>query len=562
MSSLTSIELLDRRLHTYTQIFVARVGTMTRFGLDSSASSGGAVVSRRALGDSAIQLSCLSPDGRAVHTVVSYEDSIAIQTSSLPLKGTTEDDTWDSDEPAVVRTRLPDSVAAIIGSDGAPPRELLCVETSGSPEPKTTVGGTVLRLLPLLCLYTQRSAFLLQLGYPENFQKDAAEDTVDGLCVTALQPFESQLASLGLDYAIVRIRAAPNQNWGFATYAPRGAMAMLAHDKATNHYSLFLNHGMSTRTPQMPMLKFGMETCGDEGAETITDFSFCQSQALSLLASVSINLLKGNGDVLAASPIVFDGTMVLRSAYEETIQYLQNAHQDAENSLAKQQQCKVAFVFFDEAFCDIGDPDFLKACVFTGNEQSPTLWPLQEPAPIVMADSNEDGNNNPAVSIEPFACRGLIGVAIGHQQPSVDFAAMSPSAILPRFVYEGEGNKAILNEELKKGLGTIVESIDFDMRGVANKASGMACLIRDPMKEKLIHYQSNQCIISISTSALLNVSRELWQNEEGKGSPEEEESRAWTAMEIHNPEIQFIGAVVSTDVRLGHVLVGSLSNGK
>lgn len=536
---------------------------MVRFGLSSPQSPVGLTFVEDTKGKSPpIQLACLSEDGRSIHCIRAVEGGrYVIETSALPLQGTT-DEKWESNSPSTIRTELPDTVASMLSVD--PVIDFLCVEGDAGPSRTDGVLPPGHHPLSLLCLYTRHSAFLLQLSYPGSFSEHGV---TAGTCVSVQQPFQTVLDSLSSGLSIVRIRAAPHQRLGYATFSPPGSMAMLTHDATSNTYAFSLFHGVSEAMGSFQVttpLEFGIESWGDERDNAITDFNFCQSNELSLLASISVHFLKGSGEVWGASPVVFDGSIVASVTFQQSWDFVDSVGEtDFLDNPAKKRQYRAARMFLKDAFRTTGDSDIMTSFVFNGRNQSSTSWPIQLQGPLIMPCEEE--YRNEAVVIEPFFSQDLVGVAIGRRNSAVDFAIMPPSALLPRFKYESSEDYKDLNEDLM-GLGVVVERVDLDLgngdEGGSPQSNKAANLIRDPIKENLIHFVSNHHVLSILTHEMGNFSKRIRRATDGPTVTRE--TKAWVSLEVLNSGIgtKINGAAISSDARLGHVLLAVLSDGE
>ena len=518
-------------------------------------------------GETPLQLACTSEDGRSVHVLVQDNagSGFAIHTWALPLQGTTDQE-WEPDMPRVIHTALPDGVSSMLSVET--PLELICVEGDAGPD-KSVDGPN--RLLSILCVYTRHAAFLLQLGYPDSFRPYDGTP-VDGVCLSVQEPFQSFLLSESSGRSIVRIRPAPHQRLGYVLCSPQGSMAMLTQDAVDNSYSLVLYHGVTGYNERLPLtvaIAFGMESLGDGGADRITDFNFGQSNELSLLASISVHFLKGSGEVWGASPVLCEGAVVPQVFFQQCWEYM-NAEADGElgpdgipPNPAKQRQYRGACAYLHAAFStDLAtDSDFLTSVLFTGDKESPTYWPVQLQGPIVRPNNETPGVR--AAALEPFFAQNLVGIAIGYTDPAIDFAVIPPSALVPRFQFEDGTDGAVIDTRLTQ-FGVVVESVELSMPAddetVADTRPDRqrTILVRDPVKENLIHILTKNCVISVQGSGPGAFSRKIrGVNDSGNTV----ETRAWVSFVSTNPG-SLIGAVVSADARLGHALIACRKDGK
>lgn len=378
-------------------------------------------------------------------------------TQLLPLEGTTSSSLEEEEEREAVRrhddaegreakrkrrrqaktiaTPLPSEVRASLEVDE--PIGLICVDdddpsfrVSHSPsrpfddDDDDEIGGGVRgdgdgrrRNLPLLCLYTRKSAFLLRIrcdpppppahdrkaiGFGSEVPADSGSATT-GRVLRVTEPFESHLLGCPPSTSIVRIRPAPSRRvgggggGGSPLLCPPGSMAML-----TTECSLVLCHGRrppasraasfrsedeeedegGEGTVTVP-LSFGVEDVVDPSAEVV-DFAFRtpgavpppplgtsdgDSSSPALLAATTVLLLRKSGAVHAAGPILFDGTLAPRSYVRSARLYLQHeietyaerAREERSLGGAKWRRAKASSQYLLDAFGRVDDDDNAKA---------------------------------------------------------------------------------------------------------------------------------------------------------------------------------------------------------
>jgi len=151
----------------------------------------------------------------------------------------------------------------------------------------------------------------------------------------------------------------------------------------------------------------------------------------------------------------------------------------------------------------------------------------------------------------------LVGVAVGYTIEVVDVAVASPSALIPRFQFESAEDTSELDSEIAYGF--IVNRIDVSgAEWVTHKIH----LIPDPIMESVVHLVTPYHIISICT----NSARIASHKAAAKGvDSKRTKTTAWSCLDVsffQGKQNPVIGAVVSGDVQLGHVLIARLSNGK
>jgi hypothetical protein len=505
---------------------------------------------------SSVKLSCLSPDGRAVHSYVTRNSMAVIETHSLPLAGTVEgndDDLRNQDVPLVVRTTLPDHVATALKRYSA--LELLCVDVDAD-APGTTAKS--LKKLPRLCLYSKKDVFLLELGY--HVASGASE--VEGIVVSVSEPFDQVLIGNSTSTSIIRIRQAPQQFKGYVTLCPAEAMAMLTHDNVVNEYTVTLYHGKgsSLSTP----LVHGMEQL-DEQMEQITDFCFCQSNAFSLLSSLSVAFLKASGEVLQASPVLFRGTVVPQDAVTKTLVYLEGQIARHEPTTTRGRQFRSARQYIVDCFPNENS----RGHFVTGQARSSAFeWPAQMQGPVLLLPESDDFETL-AAAIEPVPAGDFCGLAIGHLGYKVEFGLLAPTLFIPRFQLESREDTMKLDQDLN--WGAITNRVDLrDDENEQQPICSSLALVRDPIMDTVVHYVTPHGISSISTNALRIAANKIRPAEtSGMFSPPSKRkdlpprTTGWSCLEVSNIDTakSVVGAVVSGDVQFGHVLIARLSNG-
>lgn len=558
---------------------------------------------------STVNLSCMSPDGRAVHSLsVNDSGSCFIETHTLPLVGTVEFQDSDSsvlgsDKPSIIRTRLPQRVATAL--QRYPATELLCVDvdsppSSTHPESPDYIGSPPLggRMkkqsinLPSLCLYTEVDVFLLDISY--EVTPGAAE--VEGTVWSLQEPYEQFLMD-NPSCSIVRIRQAPQKYKGYATLCPPGAMAMLTVDRHNGEYCLCLYHGKAgsiAGSIQLTVHYFPKEEL-DDPSERITDFCFCQSSTLSLLSSLTVVFLKGSANVFFASPILFRGTVIPSLTIAKTLEFLDASIQEQNGKTAQWRQYRTAKQFLIDAFPDNGRSNFIMTA--TTNHSVALEWPIQLQGPLLLTPDADDDYQSliTAATIEPFGSAGeLSSFCIGYYGDVVDFCVASPSVFVPRFTLEPEEDTYNLDEDLARGLtvnrvslrnvdeATLVGEVSASYDGPTYKTKRVQ-LIPDPIMDTVIHYVSPTSVVSISsnvTRVVTNHAREKARQHcsssssgsdsalfspPSKRSDLQPKTTAWMCLDVafidgvQNP---VVGAVVSCDVQLGHVLVTRLASGQ
>jgi hypothetical protein len=511
---------------------------------------------------SSVKLSCLSPDGRAVHSYVTRNSMAVLETHSLPLAGTVEgsdDDVRNQDIPQVVRTTLPDHVATALKR--YPALELLCVDVDAADSSGSTTTKS-LKKLPRLCLYSKKDVFLLELAYTAVASGGVRE--VEGIVVSVSEPFDQVLIGNSTSTNIIRIRQAPQQFKGYITLCPAEAMAMLTHDNVMNEYTVTLYHGKGP--PLSTPLVHGMEQL-DEQMEQITDFCFCQSSAFSLLSSLTVALLKASGEVLQASPVLFRGTVVPQDAVTKTLVYLEAQIARHEPTTARGRQFRSARQYIVDCFPNENS----RGHFLTGQARSSAFdWPAQMQGPVLLLPESDDFETT-ATAIEPVPAGDFCGLAIGHLGYKVEFGLLAPTLFIPRFQLESREDTMKLDQDLN--WGAIVNRVDLrDDENEQQPVCSSLALVQDPIMSSVVHYVTPHGISSISTNALViaaNKIRPTETNSSGLFSPPSKrrdippKTTGWSCLEVSNVDKakSVVGAVVSGDVQYGHVLIARLSNG-
>ena len=497
------------------------------------------------------QLSCLSPDGRSVHSL----SADYIETHSLPLEGSTDDEIVVRNMPVMVRTRLPQRVLTALTIESAV--ELVCVEADAIP----TNPSPLKKLIPLLCLYTRKSVFMIQISHPLT-----TVGVAQGEILSVLEPFESILLQSS-SIEIIRLRPAPQRYMGFACLCPRASMALLVKDTSVNEFRIILHHGNGRLTTP---LEFSLEELGE--VNSICDFCFGQSNELALLATISIYLLQQGGNVLAASPILFHGTVVSVAVARDALEYLDDLIV-SEKRDAQFRRAKAAQYMLLQAFGNVSgkdDFDTISAQVGVGGANHATKWPVQIQGPVIISPYTEPDDECKAVAIENFFSMDLVGLVIARAGNRCDFCVTSPSALLPRTSYESIDNPwdtDILNEDLKD-LGAVIERIEVDTLD-ANQPSTLTALLRDPSDATMIHLVSDSVVLTFVTNAMEIFSNKVRDTggQPGFVSPSKKhraplKSTAFTSVAVTaDLTVTLQGATVTNDAQLGHTLIARLSDG-
>ncbi|KAL3903992.1 MAG: hypothetical protein SGILL_010239 [Bacillariaceae sp.] len=236
-----------------------------------------------------------------------------------------------------------------------------------------------------------------------------------------------------------------------------------------------------------------------------------------------------------------------------------------------------AKVFISDAFPISGNSNFI-ATAFKDKESSnsPAFeWSVQLQGPLIILEQQEDENFNgtqyQAKSIVPFAgADDLVGFAVGSTNELVDIAVASPSSLIPRFTHETWEDGGVLDTDLPTGI--CVNRIDLSN---TETATSNIQLIPDPIMECVVHLVTPEHIMSVSTNTArvaANKAREASSPPASQGmfsppsrrSDLEPKTTAWSCLDVsffQGKQNPVVGAVISNDVQLGHVLVARLLNG-
>jgi len=320
---------------------------------------------------------------------------------------------------------------------------------------------------------------------------------------------------------------------------------------------------------------------------------------LPLLSSLTVAFLKVSGEVHFATPIVFHGTVVPSQTVTRTLDFLESSLKESEPNTADWRQFRTAKQFIVDAFALNGRSNFVTVGqVTTGNTSSRPRplsevfnWPVQMQGPILLPPQLEastyGGENSDfqtmmsAGYIESFASKGdLVGFGIGHLSKIVDFAVVSPSSFIPRFKLESSNDAYDLDQDL--AIGHVTNRVDLggsDAAGENATVKGIK-LIADPLMDNVIHFTTPNQIISVSTNTTRIASNKVREH----GSPEvvggggdrrvfspvsrrsdlRPKTTAWSCLDatfFQGRQNPIVGAVISDDVQLGHIMVVRLANG-
>jgi hypothetical protein len=517
-----------------------------------------------------VRLACLSTDGRYVHSLGVRERSIVSQ--RLPIRSDNDNGNSSSGqspmgsplgrgaapEILMITTPLPDVVKMALDVDA--PLELLPLDwEDASPSrghgtnrrARTGARGSAASEHSL-CLYTAKAVFVLQLSYDK---ENAVEGVVEGRVDSIREPFESVLFG-SFDVSVVRVRSGPHQRRGSSMISPAQSLAVLVRNRELGEYSLVLSHSYRGTYPLTTPVAFGSEL-PDDRDDAVVDFCFAQSRALSALSSMTVLFLKASTDILAASPVVFHGSIVPNPALEEASQFLLSLSNSHARTTPQSRQARVAQRYLKDVF---NEPSglFRTAVLFPAATRPPSvLWQAQIQGPVLFASrihEDQDAFPSPALTLEPFGRSDYVSAAVGRES-RVDFAVLSPTAVLPRFTLETDRDRAELDDAVYKK-SAWVERVAFGATPTNRwPEPSTVLLLQDPAMDTHLHHVTPKRVVTISTTVLEETSRRL----QGKRA-DPTRTAAWQCLNAPGPHpVQ--GAVMdSTSVCDTHLVV-RLSNG-
>lgn len=343
----------------------------------------------------------------------------------------------------------------------------------------------------------------------------------------------------------------------------------------------------------------------DDHGEKIRVVDFCFTTFASIL------LLCNDGSVYGASPLLFDGSIVPRTEVLDAISRLDaeidelSLSSETEGMEARLRQCKAAKRYWMDAFGLDGtcfgatvtgrDSYYVSASVTHRSKKTVSramAWQSRIQGPFVVTSSDEETRYFSSFQcIEPFGVRGVVE---GFVVASRDLASSStvevgfgilPShgaVLLPRFEFESDADCHFI-DNLVRGTGMIMERvlIKNDNEGEEEVEGDMATpraralvsaspqgalrscsLVIDPLDDLMVHVVTDSRIATVSTTALTVTSRSIQSRLEGSedAAPEDIRTKVWSCLETASND-SLVGAGVSRDVHLGHILVARMSDG-
>ncbi len=423
------------------------------YGLQSSQSQTQAQAlaqsrSSSSFNSSSVSLSCLSPDGLSVHSLLpngndndmhNGSSTCTIVTRFLPLHQAPDDESESSssaytynDESKSTSSRrsnkfksnnmtiksittvLPTHVQNSFRVD--PPLEMICIDNDTTPtaSSKTTTVGGSMKNIPLLCIYTKSSAYVIQIQYPlqtaDTDGHNVHVDNIRGQVKEIHEPFEAYLTSKGnMSPTICRIKSAPhsyihNGNL-YSTLCKRGAMVMLvtnnnngdgADGDGSEEGEIILFHGyenvntngnadtnqfeggedfnttMEASFSQHHITSPATIHSEQTDMSPIVDFCFMPSASTSASASASASastnnnslwnamtliLSTRNGSLYALSPILFHDTIISKDQVIHAVNYMKKiclqydpTHTTSTTHLMEYRRARATLQFLNDAF--------------------------------------------------------------------------------------------------------------------------------------------------------------------------------------------------------------------
>jgi hypothetical protein len=274
---------------------------------------------------------------------------------------------------------------------------------------------------------------------------------------------------------------------------------------------------------------------------------------------------------------------------------LEEEIEEAAGKEARIRQSKAAKRYWRDAFGldTVSDSYYVNATVLRGKHgrreiSQAMTWESRLQGPFVMIGDNEDGMT--CQCIESFGNAGVVeGFVVARQDAAstsceVGFGIIPGRGVvlLPRFEFESVDDCYEI-DDLVRGTGMIVERalIRNDDEGeekegatVANSRAlvlsvpGMrtCSLVVDPLDDQMVHIATNSRIVTASTTALAVTSKCFQSRLDGKSIRDSNadmtsiRTKVWSSFDSIQGTL--VGAGVSKDVHLGHILVAMMSDGK
>ena len=324
---------------------------------------------------SSLALSCQSPDALSIHTLIN--NNTCIQTQTLPI----DSNNSTTSTNITIRTELPSWLISIFKID--PPIELLCLDNDTSitstlksslSNHDTNDGGNGIKVnLPLLCLYTNKGVYILQITLSTKSSKTLNDKVIFmGKVESIHEPLETYLQD---NLFIQRIRPAPYTHiaggmlHNLSPFIPKGCMAILLSSSSShqspqqqedyyyqpveeeNEYSysqLILFHGidhyiknkdksnimkyltiseMNTIDPLVDFTFLSSSNSSTSINDSSTTNTSCTTSSIwnntsSFWNGLSIVLSTNESELYTMTPIVFHGMAIPRHYITNSIQWI------------------------------------------------------------------------------------------------------------------------------------------------------------------------------------------------------------------------------------------------
>jgi hypothetical protein len=254
--------------------------------------------------------------------------------------------------------------------------------------------------------------------------------------------------------------------------------------------------------------------------------------------------------------------------------------------------------------------EYSTARLFSSNNNSSAgagSFPIQIQAPLLYnrqdVSGGEDGDDDDiitpcgdAVVIEPLPCGavdlppGMTAFCIGRQpltpstmEVQVDVCVVT-LPVLPRFGFESEDDRDVLDEHRAEGRGVLLDTLLYDFGDEAYPSAEYEDeylerhhsllyldLIVDPVRPYLIHVGTVFGIFTLSLGSVAQALHRMRRNigllsqQQASSSSEDDQDNNFAfsclALGASFSGVGFQGTVVSGDAQFGHVLISQLTNG-
>jgi len=353
---------------------------------------------------------------------------------------------------------------------------------------------------------------------------------------------------------------------------------------------------------------------------------FCFNSNSSGFSSTSILILCNDGSVYGASPIIFDGAVLPRTTVMSTISqlndeiealssYLQAMSQttpapttEHEGVEARLRQCRAArrylldvfgipegmvtgsstggsyyvsaSVVHTKSYSSSGDYDgYSQALSWQPRLQGPIVMPPEEQASGSYSCIESFGGTSGAGIIDGFVVARTSKGFSSHVE--VGILPGEGAVILPRFEFESDSDCQLI-DDIVRGTGMYVESASI-MNDVSEEESGESTsstalttvssnntrdcsIVVDPLDDIMLHLVTNSRIVTVTTNAVAVTANCFKSRADGTRGEDKGLStirtKVWSELEVSLTNTTLVGACVSGDVHLGHIMLARVSNGK